>query len=339
MNYKKFFDLVRNDIFNGRLSAGQVEGINKIIAYRDVKWPKLIDEELAYLLATVKWETGHTMQPVEEGHPLTGERLRAYQRKLPYYPAYGRGLVQTTHAQNYARLGLNSPEDYHKALEWDYALRFLFEGCIYGWFRGGRKLSDYISKTRQDYYNARDIVNGKHDKADIIAGYANKFLNALRASGEAKPKIPEVLEPATTGKVSTTIGIGSIIVAVLQYLDGRFSIPEIDNWVWFVVVGVVLIFFVGRINTPSTTEIIPVDSAQEVDMNIGNAIKLMQTLVPILEKIVEELPRMKAEIAELRSMVGDAKSNSEIESEDSSILDRISNISERLNKIMERDNG
>lgn len=184
MNLKIFFDNIRESVFGGSLSQDQVDGCQRIIAYRDEHWPKMVNAELAYLLATAEWETGHSLHPVEEGFPLHGDALREYQKKLRYYPAYGRGLVQTTWPANYARLGLNSPEDYPKALEWDYALRFLFEGMIYGWFTG-RKLADYITAKRQDYVNARRIVNGL-DKAERIAKNARAFHAALLKAASAK---------------------------------------------------------------------------------------------------------------------------------------------------------
>ncbi len=180
MNRRVFFDAIRKPLFGRRIKRGQVEGIERILDYWQANWPKMPIEELAYVLATVKWETVHTFQPIEEGYPLKGEKLRAYQRGLHYYPAYGRGLVQTTWPANYARLGLNTPADYPKALEWDYALHFLFEGMIFGWFTG-KKLSDYITPEQQDYVGARAIVNGE-DHAKDIANYAVKLLVAIRAA-------------------------------------------------------------------------------------------------------------------------------------------------------------
>ena len=188
-NLKAFFDLVRESVFGGSLSQDQVDGCQRIIEYRNTRWPKMPDAELAYLLATTEWETGHSMQPVEEGYPLTGEALRKYQRSLRYYPAYGRGYVQITWPANYARLGLNKPEDYHKALEPEHALRGLFEGSIFGWFTG-KKLSDYISESRQDYVNARRVINGL-DKADRIAKTAKAFLAALHEAAT----VPVVAKP------------------------------------------------------------------------------------------------------------------------------------------------
>ena len=62
----KFFGRVRVMPFGGALHQGQVDGCNAILdawearpAFTDLRW-------LAYMLATAKWETAHTMQPIEE---------------------------------------------------------------------------------------------------------------------------------------------------------------------------------------------------------------------------------------------------------------------------------
>jgi len=180
MNLKVFFDNARDTVFGGRMSQSQVDGCLKIIEYRDTHWPKMVDAELAYLLATAEWETGHSLHPVEEGYPLSGDALRVYQRKLRYWPWYGRGLVQITWERNYKAFGIEKAED---ALKWDVALRCLFEGCIKGMFTS-KKLSDYITSKRQDYVNARRVVNGL-DKADHIAKNARAFHAALIKAASA----------------------------------------------------------------------------------------------------------------------------------------------------------
>lgn len=179
-NLKVFFDNVRGSVFGGSLSQGQVDGCQRIIEYRDEKWPLMNDAELAYVLATAEWETGHSLQPVEEGYPLSGAALKAYQKKLRYYPWYGRGLVQITWQKNYEKFGIVKPED---ALTWEVALHVMFKGCAAGMFTG-HKLADYITATRQDYVNARRVVNGT-DQAEHIAKNARAFLSALLKAATA----------------------------------------------------------------------------------------------------------------------------------------------------------
>ncbi|MBY6244124.1 hypothetical protein K3F48_23550 [Methylosinus sp. Sm6] len=174
MNRKYFFDRVRHALFGGRLDMWQVDGLTRILDYREAKWPNMSDAELAYLLATVKHETAHTMQPISERGSLS------YLRSKPYYPYYGRGLIQITWKKNYERFGVVNKDD---ALGWPKALDIAFRGMIFGLFTG-KKLADYILRARPDYVGARRIINGT-DRAKLIAGYAEAFLDALTQSREA----------------------------------------------------------------------------------------------------------------------------------------------------------
>lgn len=172
MNKQLFFDTVRSSVFKGKLSDTQVSGIENIITYRDTQWPKMSNDELAYLLATVAWETAWTMQPIRE---MGGE---AYLRSKKYYPWVGEGLVQVTWEENARKFGATKPGD---LLKWPIALRAAFDGMIKGMFTG-KKLADYIGDGKRDYVNARRIINGT-DKAREIAKIAESFRSALlRAS-------------------------------------------------------------------------------------------------------------------------------------------------------------
>lgn len=174
MDRAVFFKEARRTLFGGKLSAAQVDGMSRVLDYRDAQWPAMIDEELAYLLATAYHETGRKMQPVREGG---GER---YLRAKPYYPWYARGLAGITWKRNYLKWGLSSPDD---ALQWPNALRVIFEGMIHGSFTG-YKLADFISKDGQNYVGAREIING-HDRAKDVADYAEAFMEALHAARAA----------------------------------------------------------------------------------------------------------------------------------------------------------
>ena len=203
MNKAYFFKRVRGGLFGGKLSASQVDGMTRILDYRDSKWPGMSDDELAYVLATVKWETAHTMQPIKE------RGSQAYLRSTRYWPWIGDGLVQLTWKANYAKFDVvDRPE---QALEWPTALDICFRGMIFGKFTG-RKLSDYIGQGKRDYVGARRIINGT-DKAKQIAQIAEAFRDALEQAKEnvaddpAAVPIPED-EPQTTGKPmaqSTTV--------------------------------------------------------------------------------------------------------------------------------------
>lgn len=167
------------------MTSDQVEGCERILDYRDNTWGGMPDNELAYVLATVKWETAHTMQPVKE------YGSENYLKSKKYYPYYGRGLVQITWKDNYAKFGVaDRPDD---ALKWPAALDILFRGMIFGMFTG-KKLADYITDNTHDYINARRIINGT-DKAKDIANIAEKFRTALLNAVNAEPEQPPVAPP------------------------------------------------------------------------------------------------------------------------------------------------
>jgi putative chitinase len=173
MNAEYFFERARRAVFGGRLTARQVDGMNQILAYRDSKYPKMPDAELSYVLATVVHETAFEMQPISE---RGGQK---YLRSKPYFPFYGRGLVQITWERNYKLFGISPPE---KALEWPTALDVAFRGMVLGMFTG-KKLSDYIGQGKCDYVAARRIINGT-DRARLIAGYARAFQDALKQANQ-----------------------------------------------------------------------------------------------------------------------------------------------------------
>lgn len=179
MNHAVFIESIRETAFGGKITAGQLEGLTKILDYRDTTWPNMPDDELAYLLATAKWETAHTMQPVQE------YGSQRYLRSKKYWPWVGRGLVQITWKSNYLKYGILNPAD---ALTWPVALHVIFDGMIKGKFTG-KKLADYIDGDKRDYVGARRIINGV-DKKHQIAAIAEQFADALDAARSVSP-VPE----------------------------------------------------------------------------------------------------------------------------------------------------
>jgi hypothetical protein len=176
-NRKAFFDAVRGSAFGGRLVQSQVDGCERILDWWDANYAGWDKRHLAYVLATVCWETGHTMQPIEEVGRGAGK---------PYGPQwYGRGLVQLTWERNYRlafeKLGINLVAEPDLAKHWPVALAILFRGMGEGWFTG-KKLADYFNDRTDDPTGAREIVNG-HDHATEIAAMHRGFLSALDAEG------------------------------------------------------------------------------------------------------------------------------------------------------------
>lgn len=206
MERTKFFDNVRKDLFNGRLTQEQVDGMNNIL---DITSDLNLQSQ-AYILATVYHETARKMQPLSEygkgkayiyGKWQTNSKGKRYcyknSAKAIYTEEecpnlfYGRGLVQLTWYDNYAfaerrlkELGVLNPDhsfidDPELANDPINAVLIMKYGMIEGWFTG-RKLSHYFSGSKIDYVNARRIINGM-DKAKEIALYADYFEKALRA--------------------------------------------------------------------------------------------------------------------------------------------------------------
>jgi hypothetical protein len=188
-----FFASVRQSF--GPLSTSQVNGFNRLLqAMGEASWPIAWT---AYGLATPWRETNKQMQPVEEGYYL-GDRAAAFQKRLRYYPWFGRGDVQLTWKGDdkspdygYTRAdrecGLNGAllADPSLALRPDISAQIMVKGMAGGWF-SGKKLADYLPTSGlgdiHQFTNARRIVNGQ-DAAIEIAQNALKFQAALQAGG------------------------------------------------------------------------------------------------------------------------------------------------------------
>lgn len=203
-------------LFGGKLTQPQVDGINIIVSAFD-RWGDGNLDHLAYLLATAKWETAHTMQPISERgakahfdkyEPSTkiGKALGNTQ-KGDGYLFRGRGYVQLTGRANYQKASVKLRTDVSsdtdlvhtpdRALEPVTAARILIRGCIEGWFTG-KKLSDYAT-----FLNMRRVVNGL-DHASEIAKLADGFRAALFRSTQFPPA------PAAVAPIPVeTFGISS----------------------------------------------------------------------------------------------------------------------------------
>ena len=224
-----YFDKVRHDPFPGKLSQQQVDGQNAILS----TWEKQSDltdlRWLAYMLATAYHETAYTMWPIEEygkgqGHdygktdPETGQ---AY---------YGRGLVQLTWRENYARADAKMGWKNEASCEWhaylqltpDYATPTMFRGMSEGWFTG-KKLSQYFNESKNDPVNARVIINNDVSKmGQKIAGYHEDFLAALKASSKDTAP-PEAVGPVPQMLHDITLPVG---VQLIITVDGL----EVGRW-------------------------------------------------------------------------------------------------------------
>lgn len=204
MDIAAFFNAVRPTVKGGRLTHEQVVGFQAIIEY-------CLDADItlahtAYILATAYHETGGLMQPVREGFAKTdaGSR-RAVARLLERgiikwdYAAeqsngksyYGRGLVQLTHLDNYAKtghaLGIDLVTYPDKMLDIDISVAAMVWGMTTGSYRN-KSLDDalpYDPPTLEEWIKARDIINGDVTKnGRLIANYAIAFYNALKGAND-----------------------------------------------------------------------------------------------------------------------------------------------------------
>lgn len=234
-----YFDAVRGPLFGGSMDQGQVDGQEYILTVWERRPPTDDLRHLAYPLATALHETASTMLPIEEYGKGAGMSYGAPDTETGQ-TYYGRGFVQLTWRDNYARatkeLHLRGEYD----LEWNapralgplIAAATMFKGMEQGWFRtkdgAPETLQRYFSETVNDAYNARGIING--DKSTVpdwsdgksigklIAGYHDSFLAALTASAVAgdgpQPSVPPEA-PSETVEITIEATPG-VIVRVKQ---------------------------------------------------------------------------------------------------------------------------
>jgi putative chitinase len=200
INRKFFFEQCRETLFTGRLTQGQVSGLNFILDVWEADHAKKDDRWLAYALGTAFHETGFTLQPIRErGGAAYYTRMYDPRSPLPRQAAlarsmgaqpgdgplfYGRGYVQLTWRTNYVKMGKAFGVDLtsdaaarDRALEPALAARIMFKGMQDGAFTG-KKFADYFNPTTEDWAGARRIINGV-DQKDMIAMYARKFYASI----------------------------------------------------------------------------------------------------------------------------------------------------------------
>lgn len=204
-----FFAAVRSSLFGGRLKQGQVDGLNVILEEAE---KRLTDpRQIAYVLATAYHETGRTIQPVRETFATSDASAIARldkafrdgklgQVKTPYWREgwFGRGYVQLTHRDNYAKMsavvGVDLVSDPGRAMEPRIAALILVEGMKRGSFTGKGLDLYFPAGGNPKWQDARRIVNGT-DRAATIADYARKFHAALTASERPDFTDPPFLPP------------------------------------------------------------------------------------------------------------------------------------------------
>lgn len=207
-------------VFGGSLTQPQVDGLNLIMTVWNEVARSDNAQQCGYVLATAKWETAHTMQPLKETGtakvPLPPDEVviarldKAFKEgklkwvKKPYWRDgwFGRGFAQLTHEFNYKGklrdavlkvFGIDIHADRDQVLNPPIAAFILVWGMGKGIFTG-KSLDDYIddvdeadAEDYKEFLGARHIINGV-DRQKEIAQLALAFEACLLVK-------PIVLEP------------------------------------------------------------------------------------------------------------------------------------------------
>ncbi|PZP54841.1 MAG: hypothetical protein DI586_08710, partial [Micavibrio aeruginosavorus] len=182
--------------------SGSADNYIKKIIGQMIEYGAIESNQISYVLATAKHETGNFVSFYEQynGNAVdyfidlygSGTTVGQSLGNLPgphdetndAYVYRGRGFVHITGRDNYDRIGdligedlINYPD---LAADPDVAAKIIALGMINGYFTG-KKLEDYISNQDVDFFNARKIVNGI-DQANLIANYAESYDLALESN-------------------------------------------------------------------------------------------------------------------------------------------------------------
>lgn len=192
---KKFFDAYRARF--GPLTQALVDALEYLLGRieSDSRFGSTDNDRrmLAYCLATFKWETAHTFEPIDENggdayfNRRYGPNTEAGQnvgntKEGDGALFHGRGYVQLTGRANYAKAkkltGVDLISTPDRAKERELAYQIAIQGMIDGWFTG-RKLSRYFKPDgTANFEEARAIINGT-DQATRIADIARRFSEIL----------------------------------------------------------------------------------------------------------------------------------------------------------------
>jgi hypothetical protein len=212
--------------------------------------------QIAYVLSTVKWECAFKNQK-----EIWWENRSYWKVDSSTWKAYyGRGFIQLTHKENYekyTKIIRNSWKDFKdnngNILKWseidlvnnpDIILKSndLAAFILMDWMKNGwpdrietKKLSHYINDNKQDYYNARIIINWMSSKPQEYANNAQSYLAKLwNWSIDSPIESNELLIwPKLLAKNKDEIGwLGNSIMNGFQWLTEKTKFPNMDWVVW-----------------------------------------------------------------------------------------------------------
>lgn len=242
-----FFSHVRANLFGGRISQSQIDGLNRLLGFWDQYLHGPLDE-LAYDLATSLHETDKTMQPITEHgqrsyfdkyEPGTHiGKILGNTIKGDGFKFRGEGDVQNTGRANAAKatkrlnelfgLGIDLVAHPEQRGDPKVSALSLFVGNREGWWTG-KGLSKYLdgideadAEDLREFINARHVVNGT-DKAAAIGEYALVFEAALKAGGYgAKPApVPNAPKSSKSPLAPLVAALMAIVAAAVAYLKSK----------------------------------------------------------------------------------------------------------------------
>lgn len=178
----EFYDIIRENIFGGRISPTQAAFLTPLVRELD-KNSSLRPAAKAYILATAHWETDNfrTMEEYASGvaYENRADLGNVEEGDGPRFK--GRGHAQLTGRTNYSRMSdvfhVDMVANPHLAAYPSLAAKIIIYGMREGSFTG-KKLDDYISDLFTDFRGARRIINGT-DKAAEISALAQKYEQAI----------------------------------------------------------------------------------------------------------------------------------------------------------------
>lgn len=185
MDRARFYDFVRPHMPSDQITSVQFGHLQAVVDGLETR--AVNANQAAYILATAHHETDHwrVLEEYASGRAYEWRKDLGNTQSGDGARFKGRGFVMITGRRNYTdwskRAGVDFVSNPSLVSEPEYAVRILIDGMSLGTFTG-KSLGEYVNENKSDFYNARRVVNGT-DRATLIAGYANNYLNALHKSG------------------------------------------------------------------------------------------------------------------------------------------------------------
>jgi hypothetical protein len=177
INLQPDFEFRRNQAEANRNKSAQA-----IIAAAATQ--QLTKPQIAYILATAEHESDsfRTLEEYASGDAYEGRTKLGNTQRGDGPRFKGRGFVQLTGRLNYTRYrgttGIKLVELPIIMMNWPALAVFTIVDGMTGGVYTGRRLDEFVNNTKQDFLNARQVVNG-HNCDQKIADQASAWLTQL----------------------------------------------------------------------------------------------------------------------------------------------------------------